>query len=131
MASKKDRGKEKIINPPAKQSLAIKPGSSPVGTQAATPITILLALTNRFMTFSPEPNVTFSSALASDYNPFLSSSQRPRMPFVKADKPSTYVRLPYFQHLFFVEIGMAPIKEPSQLVLAYFPLVFIGFLNTP
>jgi hypothetical protein len=73
------------------------------------------------MTFSPVPNITFSSALATDYNPFLGSSQRPRMPFVKAEKPSAYVHLPYFQHLLFVEIGMAPIIDPSQLALAYFP----------
>jgi hypothetical protein len=80
-----------------------------------------LALTNRFMTFSPEPNITFSSALATDFIPFLGSPQKPRLPFIKAEKSSAYIRLPYFQHLFFIEIGMAPIKDPSQLALSYFP----------
>jgi hypothetical protein len=120
MASKKDRGKGKIVNPSINKPMAIKPESSPVGSPAASPITTSLALTNRFMTFSPEPNITFSSALATEYSPFLGPSHRPRMPFIKAEKPSAYVRLPYFQHLFFVELGMAPIKEPSQLALAYF-----------
>jgi hypothetical protein len=27
----------------------------------------------------------------------------------------------FFQHLFFVEVGMAPIKDPSQMALAFFP----------
>jgi hypothetical protein len=120
MASKKDREKGKLVNPPVNQPLAIKPESSPVGTPAASPIITSLTLTNRFMTFSPEPNVTFSSALATDFNPFLGAPQRPRIPFVKAEPPSAYVRLPYFQHLFFVEVGMAPIKDPSQLALAFF-----------
>jgi hypothetical protein len=102
-------------------SLVTKPESSPIGTPAATPITTSLALTNRFMTFSPEPNITFSSALATDFNPFLGSPQKPRLPFIKAEKSSAYIRLPYFQHLFFIEIGMAPIKDPSQLALSYFP----------
>jgi hypothetical protein len=101
--------------------LVAKPETSIISTPAATPITTSLALTNRFMTFSPEPNITFSSALASEYSPFLGPSHRPRMPFIKAEKPSAYIRLPYFQHLFFIELGMAPIKEPSQLALAYFP----------
>jgi len=121
MASKKDRGKGKIVNPSDNKSLAIKPESSPIGTPAASPITTSLALTNRFMTFSPEPNITFSSALATEFCPFLGPSIRPRMPFIKAEKPSTYIRLPFFQHLFFIEIGMAPIKDPSQLAIAYFP----------
>jgi len=121
MASKKDRGKGKIVNTSDNKSLAIKPESSPIGTPAASPITTSLALTNRFMTFSPEPNITFSSALATEFSPFLGPSIRPRMPFIKAEKPSAYVRLSYFQHLFFVEIGMAPIKDPSQLAIAYFP----------
>jgi hypothetical protein len=107
--------------------LAIKPESSSIGTPTASPITTSLAITNRFMTFSPEPNISFSSALATEYNPFLGPSHRPRMPFIKVEKPSAYVRLPYLQHLFFVELGMAPIKEPSQLHW----LIFIGFLNTP
>jgi hypothetical protein len=61
MASKKDREKGKIVNPPISKSLVTKPESSPIGTLAATPITTSLALTNRFMTFSPEPNIIFSS----------------------------------------------------------------------
>jgi hypothetical protein len=130
MASKKDRGKGKVVNSYVNKPLAIKSESSPIGTPAAslpvgTPaaslITTSLALTNRFMTFCPKPNITFSSALASEYNPFLGPSHRPRMPFIKAEKPSAYICLPYFQHLFFVEIRMAPIKEPSQLALVYFP----------
>jgi hypothetical protein len=121
MASKKDRGKGKVINPSINKPLAIKSESSPIGTPAASPVTTSLALTNRFMTFSPEPNITYSSALAFEYNPFLGPSHRPRTQFIKAEKPSAYIRLPYFQHLFFVEIGMAPIKDPSQLALAYFP----------
>jgi hypothetical protein len=121
VTSKKDRGKGKLVNPPVNEPLAIKPESALIGTPVVSPFTTSLALTNRFMTFNPEPNVTFNSALATDYNPFLGSPQRPRMSFVKAKKPSSYVRLPYFQHLFFVEIGMTPIKEPSQLALAYFP----------
>jgi len=124
MASKKDRGKGKVVNPSINKPLAIKPESSPIGTPAALPVTISVALTNWFMTFSPEPNITYSSALASEYNPFLGHSYRPRMPFIKAEKPSAYFRLPYFQHLFFVEIGMTPIKDPSQLALAYFPPCF-------
>jgi hypothetical protein len=124
MASKKDRGKGKIVNPSDNKSLAIKPESSPIGTPAASPTTTSLALTNRFMTFSPEPNITFSSALATEFSPFLGPSIRPRMPFIKAEKPSAYIRLPFFQHLFFIEIGMAPIKDPSQLAIAYFPSRF-------
>lgn len=127
MASKTDGGKGKIVNPPVNKPLAIKPESSPIGTPAASPITTSLALTNRFMTFSPEPNISFSSALASEFSPFLGPSNRPRMPFIKAEKPSAYVRLPYFQHLFFIELGMAPIKEPSQLAIAYFsPSLSLG-----
>jgi hypothetical protein len=59
MASKKDRGKGKLVNPPVNQPLAIKPESSPVGTLAISPITTSLALTNRFMTFIPEPNAIY------------------------------------------------------------------------
>jgi hypothetical protein len=121
MASKKDRGKGKIVNPFDNKSLASKPESSPIGTPAASPTTTSLAFTNRFMTFSPEPNITFSSALATEFSPFLGPSIRPRMSFIKTDKPSAYIRLPFFQHLFFVEIGMAPIKDPSQLAITYFP----------
>jgi hypothetical protein len=113
MASKKDRGKGKIVNPSDNKSLAIKLESSPIGTPAASPITTSLALTNRFMTFIPEPNITFSSALATEFSPFLGPSIRPRMPFIKAEKPSAYIRLPFFQHLFFIEIGMAPLKDIS------------------
>jgi hypothetical protein len=112
MASKKDRGKGKVVsNPPVNQSLIIKSESQPVGTPAISPITTSLALTNRFMTFNPEPNFTSNSALAIEYNPFLGTLHRPRMPFIKVDKPSAYVRLPYFQ----------PLNQPSQLALAYFP----------
>jgi hypothetical protein len=101
MASKKDRGKGKIANNPhVSKPLVAKPESSLIGTPIATLITTSLACTNRFMTFSPEPNITFSSALATEYSPFLGPSHRPRMPFIKAEKPSAYVRLPYFQYLF-------------------------------
>jgi hypothetical protein len=111
MASKKDRGKGKVVNPSINKPLAIKPESSPIGTPAALPVTISVALTNWFMTFSPEPNITYSSALAFEYNPFLGHSYRPRMPFIKAEKPS--------------------LKIPASWPLLTFPLVFIGFLNTP
>jgi hypothetical protein len=67
MASKKDRGKGKLVsNPPINQPLVIKSESQSVGTPAISPITTSLAFTNRFMTFGPEPNITFSSALATD-----------------------------------------------------------------
>jgi hypothetical protein len=134
LVREKGKGKSKVIN--AANALIIKSESFPIAS--------LVTIANRFMAFSPEPSVTYSSALVYAYDPFVVSSQKPIAPFVKHKQASTYVRGPYFQHLFFVELNHASIKDLSQLALTYFsprfhwipsshlltfPLFFTGFLN--
>jgi hypothetical protein len=111
MARKKD--KEKTYS----KALVLKPKY----TIAASPAISSIALTNRFLAFSPGPPISYFSTLASAYDPFVDSSQKPKAPFIKYDKPSAYVVVPYFQHLFSIEINRAHIKFSSQLVLSYFP----------
>jgi hypothetical protein len=114
MASKKDKGKSKVRNP----------ANALVNKSESTPIDSHVTITNRFMAFSLEPSISYSSTLISSYDPFVVSSQKPRTPFVKHEQASTYVRVPYFQHLFFVEINCASIRDHSQLALTYFPYRF-------
>jgi hypothetical protein len=76
------------------------------------------------MDFSLDPSATYSSALVSAYDPFVVSSQKPRAPFIKHEQAYAYVRVSYFQHLFFVEMNRASINDPSQLAQSYFPTRF-------
>jgi hypothetical protein len=43
------------------------------------------------------------------------------LPFIKYDKPSAYVIVPYYQHLFSIEMNRSHIKFPGQLALSYLP----------
>jgi hypothetical protein len=114
MASKKD--KEKIDS----KSLVLKLESA----IATSPTVSSVALTNRFLAFSPGSPISYSSTLASPYDSFVDSFQKSRFPFIKYDKPSAYVVVPYYLHLFSVEMNRSHIKFPGQLALSYFPLNF-------
>jgi hypothetical protein len=110
-ASKKD--KENIDS----KSLVLKLESA-----ITTSFTVsFVALTNRFSAFSPGSPISYSSTLASPYDSFVDSSQKSRFPFIKYDKPSAYVVVPYYQHLFSIEMNRSHIKFPGQLALSYFP----------
>ena len=90
-----------------------------------------IALTNRFSTFSLGSPVSYSSNLAFAYDPFVGSSQKLGTLFIKYDQPSTYVVVPYFQHLFSIEMNCAFVKFPGQLALIYFPPNFHWILEHP
>ena len=111
MASKK--GKEKMDS----KTFVLKHES----TIAASPAISFIAHTNRFSAFNPGSLVSYSNTLSFAYDPFVDSSQKPRTPFIKYDKPSTYGVVPYFQHLFSIEMNCAHIKFLGQLALSYFP----------
>jgi hypothetical protein len=121
MASKKD--KEKIDS----NSLVLKPKS----VIATSPTVSFMALTNKFLAFNPRSPISYPSTLASPYDPFVISSQKSRLPFIKYDKPSTYVIVPYYQHLFSIEflnilsydVCYSLLPSPTSLQ------IFIGFLN--
>ena len=66
------------------KALVLKPESTTIVSPAISPI----VLTNWFLTFNPGSPATYSNALASAYDPFIVSSQKPITPFVKYDKPS-------------------------------------------
>jgi hypothetical protein len=100
-------------------------------TIATFPVISSIALTNRFSAFSPGSLVSYSSTLAFAYDPFVGSSQKPRTPFIKYDKPSTYVVVPYFQHLFSIEMNCAYIKFLGQLALSYLPPNFHWIPENP
>jgi hypothetical protein len=67
MASKKD--KEKIDS----KSLVLKLES----VIATSPTMSFVALTNKFSAFSPRSPISYSSTLASPYDPFVISSKNP------------------------------------------------------
>jgi hypothetical protein len=102
------------------KSLVLKPESA----IATSPAMSSDALTNRFSAFSLGSPISYSSTLASPYDPFVDSSQKSRVPFVKYDKPSAYVVIPYYQHFFSIEMNRSHIKFPGQLALSFVPLNF-------
>jgi hypothetical protein len=126
MASKK-KDKEKMDS----KALILKPES----TIAASPAISSIALTNRFSALNPGSPVSYSNTLVSAYDSFVDSSQKPRALFIylfiKYDKPFAYVVVPYFQHLFSIEINCAHIKFPGQLALSYFSPNFHWFPEYP
>jgi hypothetical protein len=126
MASKK-KDKEKMDS----KALILKPES----TIAASPAISSIALTNRFSALNPGSPVSYSNTLVSAYDSFVDSSQKPRALFIylfiKYDKPFAYVVVPYFQHLFSIEINCAHIKFLGQLALSYFSPNFHWFPEYP
>jgi hypothetical protein len=54
-----------------------------------------------------------------------------RVPFIDYKKPSAYMVLPYFQHLFTIEMNRASIKSPKELAHSYFPRDFHWNLEHP
>jgi hypothetical protein len=104
MASKKD--KEKIDS----KSLVLKPKFA----IATFPPMFLVALTNQFSAFSPGSPIFYSNTLASPCDLFVDSSQKSKLPFIKYDKLSAYVVVPYYQHLFSIEMNRSHIKFPRQ-----------------
>jgi hypothetical protein len=78
MASKKDKEKMDF------RALVLKPESN-VATSSPTS---LVALANRFSRFSPELSISYSSTLASPYDPFVDFSQKSRVPYIDYKKPS-------------------------------------------
>jgi hypothetical protein len=114
MASKKDKGKGKIDS----NALVLKPKSTPPVT--SSPISAV-DLVNRFSPFNPDLPVSYSSTLISPYDPFVDFPQKFKVPFTEHKKPSAYMVLPYFQHLFTIEMNRASIKSPNELAQSYFP----------
>jgi hypothetical protein len=119
MARKKD--KEKTYS----KALVLKPKY----TIAASPAISSIALTNRFLAFSPGPPISYFSTLASAYDPFVDSSQKPKAPFIKYDKPSAYVVVPYFQHLFPLRLIVLTLNFLANWFSHISLPIFIGFLN--
>jgi hypothetical protein len=116
MASKNDKGKGKIDS----KALVLKPEST---LATSSPISSV-DLANRFSPFSPDLPVSYSSTLISPYDPFVDFPQKSRVPFIDHKKPSAYMVLLYFQHLFTIEMNRASIKSPNELAHSYFPCNF-------
>ena len=114
IASKKDKGKIDS------KALVLKPKLNVVTSSSTSSV----ALANRFSPFSPELLIFYSSTLASPYDPFVDFSQKSRVPYVDYKKPSGYMPVPYFEHLFTIEMNRSSIRYPSELVLSYFPPYF-------
>jgi hypothetical protein len=76
MTSKKDKGKIDS------KALVLKPESN-VATSSPTSS---VALANRFSPFSPEFSISYSSTLASPYDPFVDFSQKSRVPYIDYKK---------------------------------------------
>ena len=115
MASKKD--KEKIDS----KALVLKTESN----VATSSLISLVALANRFSIFSPELPISYSSTLASPYDPFVDFSQKSRVPYIDYKKPYAYMPVPYFKHLFSIEMNLPSIKSPNELAIFLFPLEFL------
>jgi hypothetical protein len=124
MASKKDKGKGKIDS----KALVLKPESTPPVT--SSPISTI-DLVNRFSPFNPDLPVSYFSTLISPYDPFADFPQKSRVPFIQHKKPSAYMVLPYFQHLFTIEMNRASIKSPNELAQSYFPHNFYWIPEHP
>jgi hypothetical protein len=114
MASKKDKGKRKIDS----KALVLKPESTPL--VSSSPISAV-DLVNRFSPFNLDLPVSYSNTLISPYDPFVDFPQKSRVPFIEHKKPSAYMVLPYFQHLFTIEMNCASIKSSNELAQSYFP----------
>jgi hypothetical protein len=114
MASKKD--KEKTDS----KALVLKPESA---VATSSPISSI-ELANRFSPFSSDLPVSYSSTLISPFDPFADFPQKSRVPFIQHKKPSAYMVLSYFQHLFTIEMNRASIKSANKLSHSYFPQNF-------
>ena len=110
MASKKDKGKIDS------KALVLKPES----TIATSFLISSVDLANGFSPFSPELPVSYSSTLISPYDPFADFSQKSRVPYIDYKKPSTYMVVLYFQHLFTIEMNRSFIKSPNELAFSCF-----------
>jgi hypothetical protein len=84
----------------------------------------LLLLQIGSITFSPKPTVTYSTALTIAFDPFINPPQKPRIPFVKIEQPFAYARSAYFQHLFYVELSIASVRDPKPVGALLFPPCF-------
>jgi hypothetical protein len=109
MAHKKDEGKS--------TALVLK-SESP-----ASPV-FAIDLANRFAPFSSEYPISYSSTLATPYDPFADVSQKPRVPSTAYNKPSAYMFLPFSQHLFSIDLECSKAKSARDLALSYFPKGF-------
>jgi hypothetical protein len=78
-------------------------------------------LANKFSPFNPELPISYSNTLASPYDPFVDFSQKSKVPYIDYKKPSAYMPVPYFEHLFSIELNRSSIKSPNELALSYFP----------
>ena len=110
MAHKKDKGKSTALVP-----AKLEPPASPISA---------IDLANRFAPFSSEYPATYSNTLAAPYDPFIDISQKSRAPGMTYNKSSSYMTLPYSQHLLSIELEHSKINSASDLALSYFPTGF-------
>ena len=75
-----------------------------------------------------KPNIVASTfpasslELANRFSPFSSdASQMSRAPGIDYKKPSTYMVVPFSQHLFTIELNRSSAKSAGELALSYFP----------